>query len=695
MVSSRVDLAIRKFVIAVSTFTDPAAAAKLAEAQAERARRRESHASLVASIKRMSNGSLASAMLSAAAIEEADEDEEAAAVAVAKPAPGALMQEDERATGTVETGVIVAYIKAMGGVGTVLVIMLLLALNTGARLFTDLWLKDWTQDSYGLSTDTYLYVYFGGGIGQCFTALIFGTTFAFAGVRASRSLHREAVFSVLRSPMSYFDTHTLGQIVNRFSKDTESGDNTLPDAIRLLLIAIGGTLSTLGLMISATPIFAAPLVPLLVVYWFIQLLYRATSREIKRLDSITRSPLFSLFSSSLSGLSTIRAYREETRFLTASRDLIDLNNRPFWMLQCASRWLSIRLESIGACLVLASGVFSVMAAANGSTSVATLSLSLSYSLSVTGVLNLMVRQVAQTEVELNSVERVSEIAYRIPQEPPLVTDVRPPSASWPEHGEIEFKNVTMAYREGLDPVLKDVSFTIPAGSKLAIVGRTGSGKSTTLIALFRLVELMEGSIIIDGVDIAKIGLHDLRKRMKIIPQEPVLFSGTIRSNIDREGSADDEQIWACLKSAGLYDYVQTLPEKLDAPISTGGENLSVGQRQLLCLARAMVHRANVLVMDEATASVHVEGDRLIQTAIRRDFVHATVITIAHRLNTIIDYDYVLVLDHGRVAELASPAELLSRPESLFTALVDETGPANAALLRRLAVEKKLDLDLEL
>ncbi|KAI9179146.1 hypothetical protein H9P43_005808 [Blastocladiella emersonii ATCC 22665] len=590
-----------------------------------------------------------------------------------------------------DSHVYLAYAKAIGGASSVFLVILVLVLSQLFRVGSDLWLSWWTSDSFGLDTTVYLWVYFGLGIAQAIAYVLSGVQFALAGLRASKVLHRGAVYRVMRAPMSWYDTTPIGRIISRFSKDTDTMDANLPDSFRMFLGTLSMTVSTFALMIAATPLFAAPLAPLMVVYYYAQLFYRSTSRELKRLDSVSRSPLFALFGETLTGIVTIRAYREENHFIERNSRYIDDNNRCYYLQICSQRWLSIRIENIGNLLTLACAMFGVASVLSSSTSVAIVGLSISYAINTSGVLNWCVRQAAETEVSANSVERILSYIEDIEIEAPLITDVRPPSAAWPERGEIEFTNAVMAYRKGLDPVLKDVSFTIPAGSKLAIVGRTGAGKSTSLIALFRMAELISGSITIDGVDIGKLGLHDLRKRLSIIPQEPVLFSGTIRSNLDREGVASDDQLWACLKAAGMFDYVQNLPEKLEAPISEGGENLSTGMRQLMCLARAMLRSAKILVMDEATASVDQATDAQIQRAIRRDFANATVVTIAHRLNTVIDYDLVLVMDNGRVAELASPAELLSRPESLFTALVDETGPVNAALLRRLATEKKLEL----
>ncbi|ORZ33508.1 P-loop containing nucleoside triphosphate hydrolase protein [Catenaria anguillulae PL171] len=604
-------------------------------------------------------------------------------------AKGKLMQSEERATGTVNASIYNSYMSAMGSIATVGLLLAVLILSQLLRVANDLWLTWWIRNSFGLSQGVYLGVYFAWGLAQSASYVLNGIQFAYAGVLASANLHREAVYGVMRSPMSFFDTTPVGRILSRFSKDQDAVDNTLPDAFRMFLGTLTMTLAMFGLMIAATPWFAVPLVPLMVVYWYVQVFYRSTSRELKRLDSVGRSPLYAAFSETLTGITTIRAYREEERFRNVNQTLIDYNNRPYYQSIAAQRWLSIRIETIGSLLVLFAGLFGVINV--GITSVELIGLSLSYALQVTGALNWCVRQAAEVEMQMNAVERIWHYASELEAEAPPVTAVRPPSEHWPERGEVEFSNVTLAYRKGLDPVLKNVNMKVPAGSKVGIVGRTGAGKSTTLVALFRLVELMEGKIVIDGVDIAQLGLHDLRSRLAIIPQEPTLFAGTWRSNLDRFGQVSDDKLWESLERAGLKEYVQSLPEKLDAPIDEGGENLSVGQRQLACLARAMTRNSNLIVLDEVTASVDLESDAQIQRAIRRDFGHATILTIAHRLNTIIDYDYIAVFSAGEMIEFAPPNELLQRPDSLFTALVEETGPQNAALLRRLAAEKRIEL----
>ncbi|KAJ3004980.1 hypothetical protein HKX48_000967, partial [Thoreauomyces humboldtii] len=291
---------------------------------------------------------------------------------------------------------------------------------------------------------------------------------------------------------------------------------------------------------------------------------------------------------------------------------------------------------------------------------------------------------------LNSIERLEEYATAIPKEAPSHLTSDPDHDVWPSRGCIEFKNLELRYPSRPDhAVIKDLSLVINPGEKIGIVGRTGSGKSTLLTALFRVVEPSLGSIIIDGQDIAQLGLSTLRNRIDIIPQDPTLFTGTIRGNLDVEGTFSDADVWQVLERINLKKYVASLPEKLEAPVVEGGDNLSVGQRQLLCLGRAILRRPRILVMDEATASVDQTADALIQESIKTHFASATVLVIAHRLNSIVEADRILVLDAGVRCEFDTPHTLLSNPSSLFSKLAHATGPANSQLLRELAAAHDL------
>ncbi|RKO83977.1 P-loop containing nucleoside triphosphate hydrolase protein, partial [Blyttiomyces helicus] len=329
---------------------------------------------------------------------------------------------------------------------------------------------------------------------------------------------------------------------------------------------------------------------------------------------------------------------------------------------------AVRLEFIGALIVFGSALFSVLTILiTGEIRASIVGLMLTYSLNVTQTLNWMVRQSCEIETNIVSVERIKEY-IDLPQEAPyIISDHRPP-ASWPEGGAITFEEYSTRYREGLECVLKDISFSIKPREKIGIVGRTGAGKSSLTLSLFRLIEAVTGKISIDDVDISTLGLFDLRSKLTIIPQDPVLFAGTIRENLDPFGLYDDARVWRALECASLKAHVVKMQDGLGAMVLQGGENFSVGQRQLICLARALLRHTAVLVLDEATAAIDVETDKIIQTTIREEFKDCTILTIAHRINTVMDYDRILVLDRGTVAEFDSPKNLLADKKSRFYGL---------------------------
>ncbi|KAJ3300679.1 hypothetical protein HDU76_006039, partial [Blyttiomyces sp. JEL0837] len=605
-------------------------------------------------------------------------------IAAKKPAKN-IMSVEDRATGRVGGSVWWSYIIAAGGYIFIIGLLVVLAIVQATRVGNDLWLVWWSDGRFGLQSFQYVIVYCAWGIAQALATFVFGVFFAYAGTRAARVLHEMAAARVLRAPVGFFDTTPLGRIINRFSKDQDGIDNTLADAFRMFVNTLATSMSTFILIIYATPIFAAPLAPILVVYYLMQLIYRATSRELKRLDSVSRSPLYANFGETLTGLPTIRAYRESERFILSNDKATDANNSPYYLLLTAQRWLGLRLETLGAFLVFFAATFGILAGKD-KLSPSLLGLSLSYALQVTMILNWCIRQFTDTEIAMNAVERVEHFAYKIEVEAePILAHSRPPTG-WPKTGEITFNNVEMRYSKDLPLVLKGVSFKIENRHKVGIVGRTGSGKSSLMQVLFRMVEPTNGSLTIDGLDTQSIGLKDLRSGLAIIPQDPVLFSGSFRTNLDPFSDYTDNDLWDALARAGLKSKVAETEGGLDGKVTDGGENLSVGQRQLLCLARAMLKKPRILIMDEATANVDYETDALIQKALREDFNDATVLTIAHRLNTIIDYDRVLVMDNGNIAEYDAPAVLLNNSESKFAAMVAETGGANAEMLKNLSVE---------
>ncbi|KAI8821599.1 P-loop containing nucleoside triphosphate hydrolase protein [Chytriomyces cf. hyalinus JEL632] len=609
-------------------------------------------------------------------------------------APKELMTVEDRETGAVKSSVFITFAVAMGGWGVVFSILLLLVLAQLCRIATDLWLVYWCNRSIpDFSNAAYMWTYFGLGLSQSVLIIVFSLMVAIGGTVAAKTLHQDALKRVIHTPTSFFDTNPLGRVLNRFSRDQDVIDNTLPDAVRMFFISFGMAFSTFCLVsYSTSGWFLVALVPLMAAYYFLQDMYRRTARELKRLDALTRSPLYSHITESMTGVNTIRAYREQARFIAKTDMLIDQNNKPYYLQQIGARWLGMRLEYIGNSLVLTTSLFAVIS--RSSISPALMGLALSYVLQTTQLLQMCIRQYTEAEVQLVSIERMHYYATRLETEAPgVIQDSRPPSV-WPSDGVLEFRNVSMRYQAGLPLVLNKISLKTMRHEKIGVVGRTGSGKSSLMLSIFRMIDFEEGDVVIDGISTKSLGLKDLRSRLSIIPQDPILFSGTVRTNMDPFNEHDDITIWSALEASGLKGAVAEMDGQLDGAVAAGGDNMSVGQRQLLCLARAILRKSSLVVLDECTANVDLETDHQIQNTLRTTMRDATIFTIAHRLNTVIDSDRILVLDGGNIAEFDSPAALLAqdgldgRPLSVFAGMVQETGQQNATALRALASESQ-------
>uniref|UniRef100_A0A8C5JVZ0 MRP2 protein n=1 Tax=Junco hyemalis TaxID=40217 RepID=A0A8C5JVZ0_JUNHY len=569
----------------------------------------------------------------------------------------------------------VRYLRAVGWCFTFWVAMGYIAQYV-ASVGSNLWLSEWTDDSVRYQNQSYpahlqdlrIGVYGALGISQGIF-LLFATMLSARGaMRASRVLHQLLLSNILHAPMSFFDTTPVGRIINRFAKDIFTVDETIPSTFRTWISCFMGIISTLIVICLATPFFAVVIIPLSIFYYFVLRFYVATSRQLRRLDSVTRSPIYSHFGETVSGLSVIRAYGHQERFLKKNEITMDINQKSVYSWIISNRWLAIRLEFVGSLVVFFSALLAVIA--KGTLQGGIVGLSVSSALNVTQTLNWLVRTSSELETNIVAVERVHEYVI-VKNEAPWVTKTRPPRG-WPSRGEIQFIDYKVRYRPELDLVLQGITCNIGSTEKVGVVGRTGAGKSSLTNCLFRLLEAAGGKIIIDDVDIATIGLHDLRNNLTIIPQDPVLFTGTLRMNLDPFDQYSDEEVWKALELAHLKTYVQGLPERLLHHVSEAGENLSVGQRQLVCLARALLRKAKILILDEATAAVDLETDHLIQTTIRSAFADCTVLTIAHRLNTIMDSNRVMVLHAGQIVEFDSPEELL-RKEGIFSAMAKDAG----------------------
>lgn len=579
--------------------------------------------------------------------------------------------------GKVKWDVYGEYAKTSNLVAVGIYLFVLIGAQT-AQIGGSYWLKIWseTNQKYGGNPayGKYLGVYFAIGVGSA--AMVVVQTlilWIFCSIEASRKLHERMAFAIFRSPMSFFETTPAGRILNRFSSDIYRVDEVLARTFNMLFVNTARALYTLVLIAIPTPAFIALIVPLGAVYIYIQRYYLRTSRELKRLDSVSKSPIYAHFQESLGGITTIRAYRQQQRFALENEWRVDANLRAYFPSISANRWLAVRLELIGSFIILAAASFAIISVATGSRlSAGMVGLAMSYALQITQSLNWIVRQTVEVETNIVSVERVLEYA-RLPREAPEVISKNRPKISWPAHGAVEFNDYSTRYRPGLDLVLKNINLSIKAHEKIGVVGRTGAGKSSLTLALFRIIEPVTGNISIDDLNTSTVGLLDIRRRLAIIPQDAALFEGTIRDNLDPGHVHDDTELWGVLEHARLKEHVSSMPGNLEAQVYEGGSNLSQGQRQLVSLARALLTPTNILVLDEATAAVDVETDALLQATLRSNmFRDRTIITIAHRINTILDSDRIIVLDHGSVAEFDRPSVLV-RHKGLFYELVKEAG----------------------
>ncbi|XP_048630438.1 ABC transporter C family member 2 [Brassica napus] len=607
-----------------------------------------------------------------------------------------LIKQEERETGVVSWRVLKRYQDALGGAWVVMMLLLCYVLTEVFRVTSSTWLSEWTDAGTPKSHGPIFYnlIYALLSFGQVLVTLTNSYWLIMSSLYAAKRLHDNMLHSILRAPMSFFHTNPLGRIINRFAKDLGDIDRTVAVFVNMFMGQVSQLLSTVVLIGIVSTLSLWAIMPLLVLFYGAYLYYQNTAREVKRMDSITRSPVYAQFGEALNGLSTIRAYKAYDRMAEINGRSMDNNIRFTLVNMSANRWLGIRLETLGGLMIWLTASFAVMQngkAENQQAFASTMGLLLSYALNITSLLTGVLRLASLAENSLNAVERVGNY-IEIPSEAPLVIESNRPPPGWPSAGSIKFEDAVLRYRPQLPPVLHGVSFFIHPTDKVGIVGRTGAGKSSLLNALFRIVELEKGRILIDECDIGKFGLMDLRKVLGIIPQSPVLFSGTVRFNLDPFGEHNDADLWESLERAHLKDTIRRNPLGLDAEVSEAGENFSVGQRQLLSLSRALLRRSKILVLDEATAAVDVRTDALIQKTIREEFKSCTMLIIAHRLNTIIDCDKILVLDSGRVQEFSTPENLLSNERSSFSKMVQSTGAANAEYLRSLVLENKRERD---
>jgi ATP-binding cassette subfamily C (CFTR/MRP) protein 1 len=601
----------------------------------------------------------------------------------------------EREKGQVTSEVYLTWAKAAGGTLVGIVVILAYIVDQGIGVASKWWLTYWSRNGGGSPSAAREFLLVYAIINLTSIVSMFGRVvfLMFSGLRASRKLFTELLEVVLQAPMSFFDTTPAGRIINRFSKDIFTIDEKLVATMRSYFATLFNVFGVIIVISYVSPYFIICLVPLLAFYLQQQKFFTKTYRELKRLDSVNRSPLYALLGETLDGVSTIRAYNAEPTLVSRIISMLDEQQNAYFLTCTAQCWLAVRLELVGSLIICSAcllAVYQHLSIGGNETFAGLAGLSISFALSVTQSLNWTVRMSSDLEAHMVSVERVrqycqlpTEARHHLPSDKSLLY-------SWPSDGKIVFSSAKLRYRPGLPLVLKGLDIEIPPMSKIGVVGRTGAGKSTLMVSLFRIVELSSGTISIDGIDISKVGLNLLRSKIAVIPQDPVLFSGSIRSNLDPFHEYGDERLFEVLERVGLttngtiqksqssnslrsdVSLSASTPnavKSLSDEVLEGGFNYSVGQRQLLVIARSLLRGAKIVIMDEATASVDADTDARIQRVMRTEFKDSTCITVAHRINTILDSDYILVMDDGQAAEFDKPDVLLKKG-GLFKDLVD-------------------------
>lgn len=581
-------------------------------------------------------------------------------------------------TGSVKWSVYREYAQSASTVGVVL-FCVAHVLTQACTIARDVVLKQWSGENARPNVDTsraaryYLTLYGLMGIltsvGVCVAPMIL---YVWLVLSSARRFHDSLFLNILRYPLQWFETTPTGRLLNLFSRDISVIDEVLPRVIQGLARSSVVVLGVICVVAYSVPVFLLAVVPLGMAYRGVMRYYLASSRELKRIDAVSKSPIFTWFQEALGGLSTIRAFGQADAFTDSFEARVDRNQMCYFPAVTCNRWLAVRIEFLGSTVILFTSMMAIlMVTTGGRMSAGLLGLMLSQVLGTTQTLNWAVRSASEVEQNIVSVERVLSYS-QLPMERAYHVEETAPTSKWPSQGVVEFRNYTTRYREGLEPVLRGVSFKTRPSERIGVVGRTGAGKSTLTLALFRILEATGGSVLIDGIDIATLGLHELRQSMAIIPQDAQLWQGTLRENLDPLHQYSDEDLYRVLEQARLQSIVDGHSAGLLQPVSEGGSNFSSGQRQLMCIARALVRRSSILVLDEATSNIDLDTDALIQKIVRSEF-SGTTITIAHRLNTIMDSDRVIVMREGKVAEFDAPSTLLKNKDGLFYSMAREAG----------------------
>lgn len=603
-------------------------------------------------------------------------------------ADGRLVLSESKAKNGIDSKVYLDYIENGSGIfGKYLIILLIvtfMTLSTFCMVFTNVWLSFWTSKKFHyLSNGQYIGIYVMFVILANIFLIIQFVLVVYITNKAATLLNIKATKNILHSPMSFLDTTPMGRVLNRFTKDTDVLDDQFSEPVRFFLFTFANLIGYIILCVVFLPWFALAIPIFLSFFLAIGHYYSSSAKEIKRLEGVQRSFVYNNFNESLNGMPTIKAYGASHRFLAINSSSIDTMNESYYLTTVNQRWLSINLSIIATfftltlSLLCVCGVFSISAASTG--------LLLSYTLQLTGQFSMLIRNYTQIETSMTSVERICDFAIDLKEEGRYHIKETDPGSQWPSEGSLHFEDVSLAYRPGLPLVLKNLNATIKGREKIGICGRTGAGKSSIMTALYRIAELSEGKIEIDGVDISTLGLNELRSKLSIIPQDPVLFRGSLRKNLDPFGQNTDAMLWDALRRAGLIDEskIQAVSKQskddenlhkfhLDQSVEDDGSNFSLGERQLIALARALIRDSKILILDEATASVDYKTDSKIQNTIVNEFGHCTILCIAHRLKTIINYDRILVLDKGEIKEFDTPWNLFNTKDSIFQQMCEKS-----------------------
>lgn len=602
---------------------------------------------------------------------------------------------ENKASGSVSGRVYWQYFTAGGSVLSIIIVALITLGSQASLHFSDLWLTAWTK-SYDQTlnqsvdfthmaeyisnvSETNIITYSSLSLG-IFASAIARTVMLYALCLASSiNLHDKVFKCILSTRMSFFENNPIGRILNRFTRDMGTVDQQIPASVVLLNLDIINSIGIIAVSMYLCWYLVFPCIVLFSIAIPVRNYYLRTARDLQRLDAIGRSPVYSHLATSADGLPTIRAMGKQEQFLSQFIILMNDSVATHWLVLSSGKAIGFVLDAISSVYITFICILLMVVPRDGSLlDDATAGLLLSSSLLLLGSFQYAIRVTADFENQMVSVERVVEYTDLLPEE--AVKNYSTPS-SWPSRGDIFFENVNLRY--DADLVLKNINFHIGPGEKIGIVGRTGAGKSSLISVLFRLADF-EGNVFIDRKSTKSLSLDILRSALSIIPQDPVLFTGSIRSNLDPFGSYEDEQLWEALNDTRLRDAVNEMDGGLNAFVAESGSNLSVGQRQLLCLSRAVLKKNKIIILDEATANVDHETDRLIQETISSKFASCTVLTIAHRLNTIIQCNRVLVLDAGSVLEFDHPFRLLQNPDGAFSSMVNQTSDELSSMLKKLA-----------